>query len=84
MGEPVDCHDIADTAGSWDVYLMAAVMVHGGANVESMLSVGSISGSLLGCFMGNDFGTWWRYRCSIEIKVTIEASIGRQLGMSAG
>lgn len=83
MWEPVDGHDISDSAGGCYIYFVAAVVMHGGSYVESMLAMWCITGSLQGCFMGKDSGSWWRYGCTVEVEITVETCVGRQIGVSA-
>jgi hypothetical protein len=62
---------------------MASVMFGGGANVPSIDTVRCHVRVLVRRDVDNDMGTWRGERDAVEIKNTVEAGVGRALGLAA-
>ena len=63
------------------VDFVTAIMLHGGADVVTVKAMRSKGTTLRGSLMINDLGAWNREGGSVEIKISEETGVGRQLGL---
>ena len=79
MRKPIYSERIADSIKrAWNVALVAPVVLSGGSNVPTVDSMRCHVGSLLWRHVNDHSSAWWGERSSVEIKISIEAGVGRE------
>lgn len=81
--EPVNGEGVANAKGAWDVAFETAVVVKRGANVPAVNAMRCHAGALVSRHMDNDASSGRGERALIEVEISIEAGIGRELGLAA-
>jgi hypothetical protein len=82
--EPIDGECVSGAAGTWDVALVASVVVFRWANVPTVDAMRGHVGSLVWCDVCDHTRAGRRKWRLVEIEVAIEAGIGRQFGLAPG
>jgi tetrahydromethanopterin S-methyltransferase subunit H len=79
--EPIYGKCVANTKGAGDVAFVASVMFSGGANLPRVTAVRGHVGALVGGDMHNEASAWRGKRTPVEIEKTVDAGVGRKLGL---
>ena len=82
--EPFERCTVAGGVGVGDEDLIAAVVFFGATDVESINAMNGEGATLCRGFMEDDASTWDGKGRPIEIKITEEAGMGRELGLAPG
>jgi hypothetical protein len=81
--EPINGEGVANAKGAWDVALETVVVVKGGAKVPAVHAMRCHAGALVCRLMDDNASSGRGERALIEVEISIEASIGRELGLAA-
>ena len=82
--EPFERCTVAGGVGAWDEDLITAIVFFGATNVESINTMDGEGATLCRGLMDDDACTWDGKGRTIEVKISEEAGMGRELGLAPG
>ena len=81
--KPLEGDGVSCRVGSCDENIVAAVMVGGKTDVVTGEAVGSEGATLAWCFVEQYFGTRDGKWGAVEIEISMDASVGRELRLAS-
>lgn len=82
--EPINGERVADAEGAGNVALVASVVLPGGTNVPPVDTMGCHVGALIGRDVDHNASAGRGEGAAVEVKISIEASVGGEPGLPAG